>query len=57
MSLPIKESEKVGEVTLSLGDTNNSWECCDHLRNRFGIAVPNRWLEPVWSEIRRPRIA
>ena len=46
MSLPVKESEKVGEVTLSLGDTNNRWECCDHLRNRFGIAVPNCWLEP-----------
>jgi hypothetical protein len=57
MLLSLWDFAKVREIALSLGAGNSTSQFGDYLRNQFGIAVPNRRLRPVWSEMRRLRIA
>jgi hypothetical protein len=57
MTLPADDPQKKLEARSSVGGKTNAWHLSDYRVSGFGIALPNRRLKPVWSEMRRLRIA
>jgi len=57
MTFLANDPQKKAEIKTPLGDRGNAGQFYDYLVNDFGIAVPNRWLKPTWSEMCPLRVA